>query len=101
MNYKTLSREEVIIKLKNIKPILEKQYGITKIGIFGSFARNDFTEHSDIDIVFETENPHGFLTVHLKEELEQYFNKHVDVVRYREKMNPYLKDRINSEAIYV
>ncbi|OYZ49051.1 MAG: nucleotidyltransferase, partial [Sulfurovum sp. 24-42-9] len=37
----------------------------------------------------------------IKDELSTLFSKSVDIVRVREKMNPYLKNRINKEAIYV
>ncbi|MBP7552075.1 MAG: nucleotidyltransferase domain-containing protein [Spirochaetes bacterium] len=95
------TREDIIIKLKKIKPELQKQYGVKRIGIFGSIARNEANDSSDIDIVYEVENINGFSIVHIKEDLEHYFNKTVDIVRYRQNMNPYLKDRINSEGIYV
>lgn len=95
------SRDIVLKQLKKIKPELIKKYGVIKIGIFGSFARNEARKDSDIDIVYEIENINGFSIVHIKEELENYFNKSIDIVRYRENMNPYLKERINSESIYV
>jgi len=41
------------------------------------------------------------MLVHIKDELSTLFSKSVDIVRVREKMNPYLKNRISKEAIYV
>jgi len=41
------NRETVLQELQKIKPDLEKRYGVTKIGIFGSFARNEIREDSD------------------------------------------------------
>ena len=38
-------------KLKAVKPILQEQYRVDRIGYFGSFARGDYHEDSDVDIV--------------------------------------------------
>ncbi|MDH5716962.1 MAG: nucleotidyltransferase domain-containing protein [Spirochaetia bacterium] len=98
---KKLNREEILLILKDLRPSFSEKYGITKLGIFGSIARNQASETSDIDIVYEIKKPSLFTAVHIKEELENKFNVHVDIVRYREKMNPYLKQRIDVESIYV
>jgi uncharacterized protein len=50
---KIRNRDAVLKNLRILKPSLEKRYGITRIGIFGSFARNDIRDDSDIDIVVE------------------------------------------------
>jgi uncharacterized protein len=95
------NRETVIQELRRIKPDLEKQYGVTKIGIFGSFARNEIHEDSDVDVVVEMNEPDLFYMVHIKEVLEEKFKIPVDVIRYRAMMNKYLKARIDREAVYV
>jgi predicted nucleotidyltransferase len=41
------------------------------------------------------------MLAHLKDELSEMFDRSVDIVRVRENMNPFLKNRINKEAIYV
>ena len=95
------NRETVLQELRRIKPDLEKQYGVTKIGIFGSFARNEIREDSDVDVIIEMNEPDLFYMVHIKEELEDKFKMPVDVIRYRAIMNKYLKARIDREAVYV
>jgi uncharacterized protein len=95
------NRETVLQELRRIKPDLEKQYGVTKIGIFGSFARNEIREDSDVDVIVEMKEPDLFYMVHIKEALEEKFKMSVDVIRYREMMNKYLKARIDREAVYV
>ncbi len=94
-------RGQVLDLLRGIQPTLHKKYGVTKLGIFGSVARNEATETSDVDVVLEMERPNLFLMVNIKEELEISLDRPVDVVRYRERMNPYLKRRIDQDAIYV
>jgi uncharacterized protein len=95
------NRETVLQELQKLKPDLEKLYGVTKIGIFGSIARNEIHEDSDVDVVVEMNEPDLFYMVHIKEALEQRFRMPVDVIRYRAMMNKYLKARIDREAVYV
>jgi len=95
------NRETVLQELRKLKPDLEKQYGVTKIGIFGSFARNEIREDSDVDVVVEMREPDLFYMVHIKDVLEKRFKIPVDVIRYRAMMNKYLKARIDREAVYV
>ncbi len=96
----TIESNDVIKKLRHLKPELEKRYGVTRIGIFGSVARNEAHTGSDIDIVVDMA-PDLLKRVSLKAELELLFGKKVDVVRYWHGMNNYLKARIDQEAVYV
>ncbi len=94
-------RDEVLNSLNRLKKHFSKQYGVSEIGIFGSLARNENTERSDVDIVIKMEKPDLFYLVHIKEELETEYSSKVDIVQYRETMNPFLKKRIDQEAVYV
>ena len=76
-------------------------YGIIKIGIFGSVARNEQTEDSDVDVCVEMKKPDLFTMVHIKEDLQELFGKSVDIVRLRKNMNPMLLSRIQRDGIYV
>ena len=96
-----MNRDYILSQLAQYKKNNHNKYGIENIGIFGSVARDQATELSDIDICIKTKTPDMFMIVHIKEELQHLFNKSVDIVRLREKMNPYLKKRIDNEAIYV
>ena len=95
----SLDKEYILSELRALKPELSDRYKVSKIGIFGSVARNEATEESDIDIVVEME-PNMLKRVGLKQKLEKLFNREVDVIRYRDSMNPYLKSQIDQEAIY-
>ena len=101
MNESKLSLEAVLRELRNHLPQFERLYGVTKIGVFGSVARDDASQASDVDIVYEMSRPNLFTVVHLKDELENILNCSVDLVRYRERMNPYLKKRIEKDGVYV
>jgi len=96
----SLDREYILSELCALKLDLLDRYKVTKIGVFGSVARNEADKNSDIDIVVEME-PNILKRVGLKQELEKLFDTQVDVIRYRNKMNPYLKSQIDQDAIYV
>jgi hypothetical protein len=100
MNATLINKDQIIDQLRILKPELKERYGVIKIGIFGSLARNESHDRSDIDIVVEM-LPDLLKRANLKEYLETLFNKKVDVVRYWYGMNPYLKTRIDREALYV
>jgi len=96
-----MNREEILSQLRHYKNQHAKKYGILRLGVFGSVARSQASEASDIDICIETDIPNPFNIVRIKEDLEHLFHSHVDIVRTRESMNPYLKERIIKEGIYV
>ncbi len=96
-----LDRDRALGLLRGCKPGIEQRYGVTAIGLFGSLARNQATATSDVDVVVRLRDPDLFTLVHIKEELEEAFHRHVDIIHYRESMNPYLKRRIDQEAVYV
>ncbi len=101
MGKKKLNRDEVLNILKKHKTEFVKNFGVTSIGIFGSLARGENKLDSDVDIVVRMNNPDLFYMVHIKEELETAYQTKVDIVHYREKMNTFLKRRIDREAVYV
>jgi len=96
-----MGREDILIILREFKQNFADKYGILEIGIFGSIARNEAREESDVDICIKTKTPDPYVLVHIKEELESRVRKHVDIVRIREKMSPFLKERIEKEGVYV
>ncbi len=97
----TMSRAEALEILQQHKQELADKYGVTRIGIFGSLARDEATENSDVDVVVEMAKPDLFFMVHIKNLLESAMHCHVDIVRYRVRMNAFLKQRIDREADYV
>ncbi|HLP45278.1 MAG TPA: nucleotidyltransferase domain-containing protein [Candidatus Kapabacteria bacterium] len=96
-----MNQEEVLNRLKQYKRQYAQKYGILQLGIFGSFARSQEQSTSDLDICIQTDTPNPFSIVRIKEDLENLFHLHVDIVRIRARMNSYLKERIDKEGIYV
>lgn len=88
-------------KLAKFKQHSDLKYGLIRIGIFGSVARQDNTNNSDIDIIVKLEKPALSLMYDLKENLKKLFGCEVDLVRFRDSLRPVLKNNILNEAIYV
>ena len=101
MTAETLNRDTILAELRQLKPELNKLYGVSRLGLFGSFARDEAKAESDIDVVVELAEPDLFALVHIKEALEEDLGRAVDIIRYRGMMNNFLKRRIDREAIYV
>jgi len=86
------------IKKKIVKIL--KKYGIKKAGIFGSYARGEQTEDSDIDILVELSSS-GFSLIdfiRLKNILEDSLNKKVDLVEYSAIKSLIRKDILKEEV---
>jgi predicted nucleotidyltransferase len=96
-----MNRDEIIISLSRFREKYHAKYNIIKIGVFGSVARDSMNDKSDIDIVVDLGRPDFFDLVGIKQLLEEQLHYPVDIVRYRDNMNKYLKERIDREAIYV
>jgi predicted nucleotidyltransferase len=93
--------QDCIQKLSNFKDAFASKYGIIKLGIFGSVARNENTEDSDIDIVVEVKKPTLRIMYELQEALSELFNCKVDLVRFRDSLRPLFKSNIQKDVIYV
>ena len=80
---------------------LKKQYSVSKIGIFGSFARGEDQSESDLDILVDFSAPVDlFSFIELKEYLEIRLEREVDLVT-RNALKPLIKDSILSEVTYL
>jgi uncharacterized protein len=96
-----LNREKTLEILRKIYPHLNERFGVTKIGIFGSVARNEAAEKDEVNIVYEMVKQNDLTVAHFKAELESALNSSVELVSYRPRMNPSLKKKIDNEGIFV
>lgn len=96
-----MTRSEILDFLKEYKEKNSERYYIEQLGVFGSFARDEATSESDIDIVVKMSRSDMFALIGIKQDIEEYFKSKVDIVQLRERMNTLLKSRIYKEAIYV
>ena len=94
-----MTKEEILNFLANNKKLFQERFFVKKIGLFGSYARNEAGERSDIDIIVDM--PSSFdLYFDLKEFLEKKFNKKIDI-GFEKNMRPFIKKSISEDIIYV
>lgn len=77
----------------------QAKYAVEQIGLFGSFARDEAKENSDIDI-FVKMKPSLFDMVAIKEQIENDLHKKVDIVREHKHMKPLFLEMIKRDVIY-
>ncbi|MFA5879626.1 MAG: nucleotidyltransferase family protein [Candidatus Margulisiibacteriota bacterium] len=93
-------KEALIEKLMGLKSDLKQKYFVAKIGVFGSFARDEATVDSDIDLLVQFSKPVGFEFCALKLFLEEQMNRPVDLVTIKA-LRPQLTKDVLSEVIYL
>ncbi|MGZ8548522.1 MAG: nucleotidyltransferase family protein [Sulfuricurvum sp.] len=86
--------------LSEHKTELQQKFDIQKIGLFGSYAKDEAREDSDIDIAIISSKKDFFLREDLKEYLQSYFKIPVDV-GYLDTFREYYRAKIQKEIIYV
>ena len=91
---KTLN--EIISILKEYKKTMSSQYGIKRLGVFGSVARGEQTESSDLDICVEIETPNFYI----QEDLEKLTGYKIDLLRLRQNLNELLMNNIRRDGIF-
>ena len=87
--------------LRKNKDDYAARYGVTRMGIFGSVARGEQTEKSDVDICIEAPPMGLFLLSGFCLTLEELLGTTVDIVRMHKNMNNKFRNRIEREIIYV
>ena len=93
-----MTKEHILTFLKNKKEFLSQNFGVRSIGLFGSYARNEATQKSDIDLVVDM--PSSFENFFdLKYYLEENFKVKVDLIKEKN-LRAFIKNRIQNELLY-
>jgi hypothetical protein len=98
-----LNKEMILDFLKNQSQYLKNNYHIQRIGLIGSFARDEQSETSDIDLLVEFEPEIDDIydvKMKLKDYLKSNFHRDVDICREKY-IKPYIKEYLLKEVIYV
>lgn len=95
-----ITKKDILAKLRELKPILQKEYAVRKIGLFGSFSDNSFNENSDIDLLIELEKPIGWKYFTLELYLEKVFGRKIDLVT-KNALKEQIKENILNQVNYV
>ncbi|MCD8268341.1 MAG: nucleotidyltransferase family protein [Parabacteroides sp.] len=93
--------QEIINLLRDFKMKQAAKYGILKMGVFGSVARGEQNEDSDVDVYIEGDIKGLFALAGIKNDLEDLLGCRVDIVRLRDRMDTFLRKRIQKEGVYV
>jgi predicted nucleotidyltransferase len=95
-----LNKDDILTRLRDLKPALYRDYAVKEIGLFGSFSDNTFNEESDIDIIVELERPIGWKFFSLEMYLAEIFNRKIDLVT-KNALKEQIKDSILKQVNYV
>jgi len=95
-----LTKEYILSKLAELKPMLSKEYAVREIGLFGSFTDESFSKESDIDLLVEFEKPIGWKYFSLEIYLESIFGRKIDLVT-KNALKRQIKDRILKQVNFV
>ncbi len=95
-----LLRIEIEQKLKEIKPVLTEQFHVTEIGYFGSYAIQQHTDQSDLDLLVAFSKPVGWSFFTLEKFLEQTLGIPIDLVT-KDALKKPIKAEILNQVIYI
>jgi uncharacterized protein len=95
-----ITKSEILDTLRDLKPLLYKDFSVKEIGLFGSFSDDSFTENSDIDILVELENPIGWRFFTLEIYLESILGRKIDLVT-KNALKEQIKNSILKQVTYL
>ena len=94
------TENSILEKLRELKPMLKKDYSVKEIGLFGSFSEGTYTDKSDIDILIDLEKPIGWRIFTLEIFLEKTFGRKIDLVT-KGALKEQIKDQILKQVRYI
>lgn len=86
--------------LREYKKNMSAQYGIRRIGVFGSVARGENTESSDLDICVDIEVPNPYIMCDIQDDLEKITGYKIDLLHLRDNLNSLLRHNIERDGIF-
>ena len=95
-----MTKTYILDFLQSNKEVFKRDFGLTEIGLFGSYAKDSATQDSDIDIVVQMEDKNYFKLIEFENYLKKSFDKKVDV-GFLSSMKSYIKETISEDIIYV
>ena len=96
------STQEIIDTLREFKRTAGEKYGIEQLILFGSAARGEQREDSDIDVCVKPKHLIDYFTLQdIQEELQKLFHIKVDLLTLHENMRRLFRQNIERDAIYI
>lgn len=96
----TQTRDYILSLLKVYYSCNKGKYGIERIGLFGSFARDEAGPDSDVDILISLRRPNLFTYAIISQQLETVLGRHVDMISEKSLLKDSFRQRIEKEVIY-
>ena len=93
------NKKQILGYLKEHSEEFHNKYHVQKIGLFGSYARSQESEDSDIDIFVQMQ-PSMWDMISIKELIEEKFHKKVDIIREHKNIKPFFLEMIHKDLIY-
>ncbi len=95
------TKEEILKILKDEFPYLKEEYGVKKIGVFGSYSRAEQDIESDVDILIQFEKPIGFFKfIAIEDYLSERLKAKVELVT-EDALKPIIKPYVMEDVVYV
>jgi len=95
-----MTKAAILEYLRSHKEQFRQKYAVERIGLFGSYAREEATDTSDIDLFVEMK-PDLFSIVGLKREIEEALSRPVDIIRKHKHLKPLFYEMIEKDITYV
>jgi hypothetical protein len=95
-----LTKNDIINKLRELKPFLANEFSVKEIGLFGSFSDDEQNKESDIDILVEFYKPIGWKFFSLEKYLEDVLNRKVDLVT-KKALKKQLREKILNQTLFL
>jgi predicted nucleotidyltransferase len=95
-----MTRDEALQKLRQLRPRLQAAYGVTRVGLFGSVARNQAHAGSDVDVIVQMPPTDLITFARLQQELQEVLKAPVDLLRDRPGISARLRKWLDREAVY-
>jgi predicted nucleotidyltransferase len=98
------TKQDIMTLLRDRLPELHREFGVKTLGIFGSFARDEASGNSDLDLLVEFERPIGLRFVEFTERLEKIVSRSVDVLTkagVESIRQPEIAQTIKNSVVYV
>ena len=97
----TSEKKQVLDCLKAYYEHNRERLGIERLGLFGSFVRNEQTPESDVDICISLTKPTLYLYAEISDDLQQILKRRIDLVSLKSKMSDDFREQLEKEVEYV
>jgi hypothetical protein len=96
-----VTQKSILSRLKKYKETSPTGANIQTIGVFGSYSKGEETSKSDLDVFVVMKKPRMFDLIRIRTDLQELFQKEIDIVALTKSSHPFLRREIRRTGIYV